>query len=85
MGKVVFLGALLVLLGGGYAGAACSPEEATAKQAAFQQAMLDVAQKDQQKYTEAMQAIQAELPELQKAQNIDALCDFYDRQIERMK
>jgi hypothetical protein len=85
MGKVVFLGALLVLLGGGYAGAACSQEELTAKEAAFKQAHMDVLQKDLQKFEEVVQAMQDELPDLWKAQNTEGQCDFYDRQIERMK
>jgi uncharacterized lipoprotein YajG len=76
---------MLGLCGAGYARAACTNEEAAAKATAFQQAMLAVAQKDQQKYAAAVTAMQKDLPELQKAQDMDALCRFYDNQLELLK
>jgi hypothetical protein len=46
---------------------------------------MALAQKDAQKYGEVAQAMQAQLPELQKMQDLDALCKFYDEWIAKMK
>jgi dihydrodipicolinate synthase/N-acetylneuraminate lyase len=85
MRKILVLSLLLGLCGAGSAGAACTPEEMAAKATAFQQALMAVAEKDQQRYTDAMTAMQKDLPELQKAQDMDALCRFYDKQLEILK
>jgi hypothetical protein len=85
MKNVLVLGLLLGLFGAGYAGAAYAPEDLAAKATAFQQALMDMAQKDQQKYTAALTAMQKDLPALQQAQDVDAMCRFYDDQLERLK
>ena len=85
MRKIFALSLLLALCGAGYAGAACTAEEMASKAAAFQQALIAKAQSDQQKYMEAMQVMQKDLPALQQAQDMDALCQFYDKQLEFLK
>ena len=68
------------------ASAACTPEEAQAKAQAFTTALTEFAQKDPNKYAEVAQAMQTELPELQKnTENFDALCKFYDDWTAKMK
>ena len=83
--KVAALTILLTLGASSYAVAACSVEEAQTKAQAFQQAAMAAAQKDPQKYQDAMTAMQKDLPELQKANNMDALCKFYDDWTAKLK
>ena len=83
--KILAFTIMMVLGSASYAGAACTVEEAQAKAQAFQQAARNAAQKAPQKYQEAMAAMQNELPELQKANNLDALCKFYDDWAEKLK
>ena len=85
MKKSILIAVMLVLASVTYAGAACTAEEAQAKAQAFQQAAIAAAQKDPQKYQEAMTAMQKDVPELQKANNLDALCKFYDDWAEKLK
>jgi len=85
MKKSIFIAVMLVLGSVSYAAAACTAEEAQAKAQAFQQAAIAAAQKDPQKYQEAMTAMQKDVPELQKANNMDALCKFYDEWAEKLK
>ena len=83
--KILAFTIMMVLGAAAYAGAACTVEEAQAKAQAFQQAAMNAAQKDPQKYQDAMTAMQKDLPELQKANNMDALCKFYDDWAEKLK
>ena len=83
--KILALTVLMLLGTAGYATAACTVEEAQAKAMAFQQAAMAAAQKDAQKYQEAMTAMQKDLPELQKANNMDAMCKFYDDWTEKLQ
>ena len=86
MVKKVLALTVMVLLGTAtYATAACTVEEAQAKAQAFQQAAVNAAQKDPQKYQDAMTAMQKDLPALQQANNMDALCKFYDDWAEKLK
>jgi formiminotetrahydrofolate cyclodeaminase len=86
MFKKVFAFTVLLTFGAvSYAAAACTPEEATAKAQAFQQAIMQAAQKDPQKYQAAMAAMQNDLPKLQQANNLDAMCKFYDDWTAKMK
>ena len=85
MNRILALSVFLGLCCVGAAQAACTAEEMASKAAAFQQALVSVAQTDPQKYTEAMTAMQQDLPDLQKAQDMEALCRFYDNQLERLK
>lgn len=85
MKKSILIAVMLVLASVSYVGAACTAEEAQAKAQAFQQAAIAAAQKDPQKYQEAMTAMQKDVPELQKANNLDALCKFYDDWAEKLK
>ena len=83
--KIVVLSALLLFSSASYATAACTAEEVQAKAQAFQQAAIAAAQKDPQKYQDAMTAIQKDIPELQKSANTDALCKFYDDWTAKLK
>lgn len=65
--------------------AGCSPEEAQQKANAFAQTIQEVAQKDPEKYAKAMQELQPELLQLQQKQDLDALCVFYDKAMDRLK
>ncbi|MDR2819083.1 MAG: BTB/POZ domain-containing protein KCTD2 [Desulfovibrio sp.] len=68
------------------ADAACTAEEAQAKAAAFQQATMEAAQKNPQKYQDAMTAMQKDLPAIQQNVNdMDSLCRFYDEWTAKMK
>ena len=79
MVKKIFALIVMVLLGTAtYATAACTVEEAQAKAQAFQDAAMSAAQKDPQKYQEAVTAMQQDLPALQQMNDMDALCKFYD-------
>lgn len=78
--------ALALTLGfSSFAEAGCSPEEAQQKGNAFAQTIQDVAQKDPEKYAKAMQELQPELLQLQQKQDLDALCVFYDKAMDRLK
>ena len=83
--KILALSVFLILGTAPYAGAACTVEDMQAKAQAFQQAAMNAAQKDPQKYQDAMTAMQKDLPELQKVNNMDALCKFYDDWTEKLK
>ena len=78
--------ALALTLGfSSFAEAGCSPEEAQQKANAFAQTIQDVAQKDPEKYAKALQELQPELLQLQQKQDLDALCVFYDKAMDRLK
>ena len=83
--KVLALAVLLTLGSASYAAAACTNEEAMAKAQAFQQAAMEAAQKNPQKYQEAVTAMQKDLPELQKINDLDKLCKFYDDWTAKLK
>ena len=84
--KSFMLAIMMVFAGGAFAHAGCTAEEAQAKAQDFMNAATTLAQKDAQKYAEVAQAMQQQLPELQKNVNdMDALCKFYDEWIEKMQ
>ncbi|MCC8193978.1 MAG: BTB/POZ domain-containing protein KCTD2 [Deltaproteobacteria bacterium] len=83
--KVLMFTVLLTLGATSYAVAACTPEDAMAKAQEFQQVIMQAAQKDPQKYQEVVTAMQKDLPELQKANNMDAICKFYDDWTAKLK
>mgnify|MGYP003622191678 CR=1 FL=1 len=85
MKKIVLLASVLVLCGGAFARAACTVEEAQAMATEFSNAAMALAQKDPNRYAEVAQAMQAQLPELQKNNDLDALCRFYDEWAVKMK
>jgi hypothetical protein len=85
MKKVLALSVVMFLGSIGIANAACTAQEAQDKAQAFQQAAMASAQKDPQKYQEAMTAMQKDLPELQKVNDMDALCKFYDDWTKKLK
>ena len=85
MKKILSLAAVVLLCGGTFAGAACSVEEAQAKAVEFSNAAMAMAQKDPNKYAEVAQAMQTQLPELQKADDLDKICAFYDEWTAKMK
>ncbi|CAK7029331.1 MAG: hypothetical protein DELT_02715 [Desulfovibrio sp.] len=82
--KVAAFTALLVLGITSYA-TACTQEEAVAKAQEFQQVIMQAAQKDPQKYQEVVNAMQKDLPALQQANNLDAMCKFYDDWTAKLK
>lgn len=83
--KAIILSSLLTFGAFSYAAAACTVEEAQAKAMEFQQAIMTAAQSNPQKYQDAMLAMQKDLPELQKINDMDALCKFYDEWSEKLK
>lgn len=83
--KVAVFSLLLTLGTSSYAIAACTQEEAVAKAQDFQQVILQAAQKDPQKYQEVVTAMQKDLPALQQANNLDAMCTFYDEWTAKLK
>ncbi|MDL2307611.1 BTB/POZ domain-containing protein KCTD2 [Desulfovibrio sp. OttesenSCG-928-C06] len=83
--KVAAFALLLTLCTSSYAFAACSQEEVVAKAQEFQQVIMQAAQKDPQKYQEVVTAMQKDLPALQQANNMDAICTFYDEWTEKLK
>jgi hypothetical protein len=86
MKKVLVLGCMMMLLGSAAsAGAACTQLELLAKAQDFQQTYAAAAQKDPQKTQEATLAMQKDLPELQKANDVEALCKFYDDWTKKLK
>jgi hypothetical protein len=83
--KALFFCLILIFGSVSYAGAACTPEEAQAKAQAFATSAATFAQKNPQKYQEIVMSMQKDLPALQQANNLDALCKFYDDQNAKMK
>lgn len=83
--RILAFTVLIVLGTAGYATAACSAEEAQTKAQAFQEAAMTAVQKDPKKYQDAMTALQKELPALQQANNLDAICKFYDNWTEKLR
>ena len=74
--------ALALVLGfSSLAEAGCSPEEAQQKALAFSQVIQEDSQKNPENYAKIMQ----ELLQLQQKQDLDALCVFYDKAMERFK
>lgn len=83
--KIAIFTFILALGTSSYAIAACTQEEATAKAQEFQQVVMQSAQKDPQKYQEAATAMQKDLPALQQANDLDAICAFYDKWTAKLK
>ena len=78
--------ALALVLGfSSLAKAGCTPEEAQQKALAFAQVIQEESQKNPENYAKVMQELQPELLQLQQKQDIDALCVFYDKAMERFK
>lgn len=77
--------AALVIGSASIAGAACTPEEAQSKALNFAQAVQTMSQQNPTKYAEIMQELQPELLKLQQQQDLDALCEFYDEALEKLK
>ena len=83
--KSVVVALAILLHTAALAEAACTPEEAQAKHQEFMNAAILLAQKDTQRYQAVAQAMQTQLPELQKANDFEKLCAFYDQWIAKMK
>jgi len=81
--------ALLCVVGcAGVAHAGCTQEELAVKVKEFSTLMQQVAQKDTQKVQEVAQAIQKDLPELQKdaqTKDLNKVCELYDTWIALLK
>ena len=86
-GKMLAAGAALALTlsFSGLAVAGCTPEEAQQKALALTQAMQEYSQKDPAKYAKVMQELQPELLQIQQKQDVQAMCTFYDKALERLK
>ena len=85
MKRCFLLAIALVLCWGGVARAACTPEDAQVKAQEFMNFAIALAQKDPQRYQAVAQAMRKELPELQKTDDVEKLCGFYDEWIAKMK
>ncbi len=83
--KVFFFTVALNLSLTSYAIGACSVEEATAKAQEFQQVLGDAVQKNHQKLSEFTAAMQSDLPKVQQANGLDAMCKFYDEWTAKLK
>ena len=81
----LLLACALLLSTTSLASAACSPEEAQKKANEFAAAVQKKSQADPQGYAKIMQELQPELLQLQQKQDLDALCVFYDKAMERFK
>ena len=64
---------------------ACTAEEAQVKGQEFMNAALVLAQKDASRYQQVVVAMQTQLPELQKVNDFEGVCKFYDEWTEKMK
>jgi hypothetical protein len=86
MMKKILLVVLCMVGCAGVSYAGCTQEELQGKAMEFSTKVSQLAQKNPQKYAEVAQAMQTQLPELQKnAADIDKLCAFYDEWIAKMK
>lgn len=86
MNKLIMAAVIAVVLGcAGMAQAGCDANEAQQKALQFSQILQEKGQKDPQGYAQAMQELQPELLKIQQSQDLDALCIFYDKAIERLK
>ena len=83
--KSLFLAIMLMLGSGVLAKAGCTPEDVQSKSQKFMDIAMRLAQKDPDKYGEVAQAMQAQLPELQKLNDLDGLCKFYDEWTGKMQ
>ena len=83
--KSFFLAMMIVLGSGILAEAGCTPEDVQAKSQKFMDIAMRLAQKDPDKYGEVAQAMQTQLPELQKLNDLDGLCKFYDEWTVKMQ
>ena len=79
--------AAIVLACGVLAGCGSSvTQEDVAKKAEVVQAkIIELGQKDPEKLLKVTQEMQTKLPDLQKANNLEALDKFYDEMLEQMK
>ena len=87
MKKLIACLAAIVLACGVLAGCGSSvTQEDVAKKAEVVQAkIIELGQKDPEKLLKVTQEMQTKLPELQKANNLEALDKFYDEMLEQMK
>ena len=83
--RSILLALGMVLCPGVFGEAACTPEEVQAKAQEFMNAAIALAQKEPQRYQSVAQARQNELPELQKSDDLEKICNFYDTWIVKMK
>ena len=65
--------------------AECTAEEAQAKAQVFMNQAMELAQQDAKKYQEVPQAMLTQLPELQKINDLEGLCKFYDEWSKKME
>ena len=65
--------------------AGCTAEEAQRKAAEFAEVIQEKAQKDPEGYAKTMQELQPELLQLQQKQDLDAMCAFYDKALDKLR
>lgn len=86
MFKKSLIVAVIYLLGTvAVAKSACTPEEVQAKAQQFMELAIQLSQKEPQCYQEIVQAMQSQLPEFQKTNDLDGLCKFYDEWISKIR
>ena len=85
MKKIVLLVALMLFLAAPVAEAAFTQEDVTAKALKLEELLIAATEKAPEKIQEVVAAMQKEIPELQKATDLDSLVKFYDRMIAKLQ
>lgn len=87
MKKLIACLAAIVLSCGILAGCGSSvtPESVAQKAETVQTKIIELGQKDPEKLLKVTQEMQTKLPDLQKANNLEAIDKFYDEVLEMMK
>lgn len=87
MKKLIALVAAVVLSCGILAGCggSATPEEVAKKAEAVQVKMIELGKSNPQKLLEITQEMQTKVPDLQKANDLNALDKFYDELLDKMK
>ena len=87
MKKLIALVAAVVLSCGILAGCggSATPEEVAKKAEAVQVKMIELGKSNPQKLLEITQEMQTKVPDLQKADDLNALDKFYDELLDKMK
>ncbi len=87
MKKLIALVAAVVLSCGILAGCggSATPEDVAKKAEAVQVKMIELGKSNPQKLLEITQEMQSKIPDLQKANDLNALDKFYDELLDKMK
>jgi hypothetical protein len=85
MKKIVLLVALMLLLAAPVAEAAFTQDDVVAKAMKLQELIIAATEKAPEKIQEVAAAMQKEIPELQKATDLEPLIKFYDDMIAKLQ